>query len=123
MLSIPADASWKKSARTTSRVVLIERSLDTPIVRHIQLAPCGIVKVWLFSSSRIAFEKEPIGIKGGNEASRGRRTRHDSSANGANYARQTSKDNYGDKTTSLLQTMHLSLSLLPIQYWRAQPTQ
>src|ERR1700730_3869269 len=115
MLSIPAGASRKKSACAASRVVLVERSFDTPIVRHIQLAPRGIVKVWMFSSSRIAFEKEPIGIKGGNDASRARCTCH-ASANAYNCARQTSQDNYGDNASHLLQTMHLSLSLLPNQY-------
>ena len=33
-----------------------------------------------------------------------------------NTRKQTSQDNYDDKASRLLQTIHLSLALLPIQY-------
>ena len=71
MFSIPADAGGKKATCSTRRVAPVEWSFDTPVVRHVELAPRRIIKVWLFSSSLVAFEKEPIGIKGGNDAGRG----------------------------------------------------
>src|SRR5438128_652921 len=80
MFAIPADAGGKKTARAAGWVVLVEWSLDTPIVRHVQLTPGLIIKLRMLSSSRVAFEKEPIGIKRGNDASRSRRTRADAGA-------------------------------------------
>src|SRR3989442_2361579 len=80
MFAIPADAGWKKTACAAGWVVLVEWSFDTPIVRHVQLTPGLIIKLRVLSSSRVAFEKKPIRIKRGNDASRGRCTRADAGA-------------------------------------------
>src|SRR5713101_2585676 len=80
VFAIPADAGRKKSACAAGWVVLVEWSFNAPIVRHVQLTPGLIIKLRVLSSSDVAFEKEPIGIKRRNDASRSRRTRADAGA-------------------------------------------
>src|SRR5262245_49519315 len=60
MFAVPADASWKKTARATGRVFFVERPLDAPIVWNVELAPSAVIKCRRFGVGRIFEGKEPI---------------------------------------------------------------
>ena len=44
MLAIPTNSGWKESAGTARRIVFVERTLDAPVVRHVEFAPRRVVE-------------------------------------------------------------------------------
>ena len=63
VLPIPAHASRQEATRCTGGVLLIERSLDTPIVRYIEFPPVAVIKTGLLGARGVTQTKPPIRIK------------------------------------------------------------
>ena len=63
VLPIPAHPGGQKATRGTGWILLIERSLDTPIVRYIELPPVGVIKSGLLCARRVTQTKPPIRIE------------------------------------------------------------
>ena len=63
MLPIPAYPSGQKATRCTCWVLSIERSLDTPIVRYIELPPVAVVRKSPSRRPQVTQTKAPIRIE------------------------------------------------------------
>src|SRR3954454_23406370 len=63
VLAIPADAAGQESHPRAVLDVLIERSLDAPVMRHVEPPPVSISKIGLRGRRRIAFEEQPIEVE------------------------------------------------------------
>jgi hypothetical protein len=69
-LAIPADARRKKAAVLARRVLLVERPLDAPVVRHVYLAPRRVVKLRPLRARRVRFKETPVRVERRDDARR-----------------------------------------------------
>src|SRR5690349_12125083 len=62
MLSIPSDAGRKKSASATGGILLIEWTVNAPVVGQRNLRPRVVVELAFLCLRRIAPEKQPSSV-------------------------------------------------------------
>lgn len=63
VLPIPAHPGGQVATRRACWILLIERSLDTPIVRYIELPPVAIFESRLLGAGGVTQTKSPIRIE------------------------------------------------------------
>src|SRR2546429_1507930 len=67
-LTVPAHAAGERSAARAGGIGIAELSLDAPVVRHIEVAPGGIVERRILSVRDVAQVESPGAVEGENPA-------------------------------------------------------
>src|SRR5690606_22874494 len=62
--SIPADTTWQRTTTGCSRVLLIEFTLDAPVMRYGEFTPAGVIKSCTLCQRNITQMKAPALIEG-----------------------------------------------------------
>ena len=68
--AIPADTCRQETTRASRRILLVEWPFNTPVMRHVELPPRGVIEVRFLSTWGIAFKKTPIAVEGRSNSSK-----------------------------------------------------
>jgi hypothetical protein len=72
VLAVPADARGQVAAVLARGVLLVERPLDAPVVRHVETAPGRVVELGPLGARPVALEEAPVGVEVHRDARRAR---------------------------------------------------